>query len=214
MSLARQLRTPLFVTKLDISGAVPADLDLANELLAEAQFAIFRRMPRLAVINSFTALETLANSVFKRERRQQLIGWGVPEHEAEAIAENERRANRTREKFLLGAGISHACSRSLLLENKTLYDEILRLEEKVRHGVVHKGTQPAIIEAKAAFRACCKGVRWLCDVAGYPKKEMVPPPDEVVPGFGAGSQDPFVCGPAEMEVLRRMFRIVLPSGDP
>ena len=48
--------------------AVPPEADLANELLAEAQLSLFRRLPRLAVLNSFTAVETLANSVFKQVR--------------------------------------------------------------------------------------------------------------------------------------------------
>src|ERR1019366_1153993 len=104
-SVARQLRTPLFVTDLKALPKVPDEVDLANELLAEAQVAIFRQSLRLAVLNSFTAVETLANTVYKRSRKTQLISWGVPETEAETIAENERKTHRTDERFLLGVGM-------------------------------------------------------------------------------------------------------------
>lgn len=211
MSLPRQLRAPLFLVDLEHMGNTPPELDLANELLAEAQLAIFRRIPRLAVLNSFTAAETLANSVYRSMRQSQLIGRGVAQDRAEAMAENERRSHRTDERFLFGSGMKEATGRSLFEENKKVYDDLIRLEENVRHQVSHRGARPSIEEARASLVTCCEAVRWLCDVAGMAKKEMTAALDKSLPGLSATSNSPHVCSPADMEVLRRMFGIVLPA---
>lgn len=188
---------------------MPSELDLANELLAEAHVSLFRRMSRLAVLSSFTALETLANVVFKQKRKSQLTGWGVPEVESEGIAEAERRAHRTDEKFLLGSGMKQACGRSLIEDNKHLYDQVIDLEQRVRHQVAHRGVRPNADDAKACFKACCEVVRWLSAVAGFPQKDMLPSAEDSAPGFSAGSAEPFACSAGDMEVLSRMFGITL-----
>ncbi len=207
---ARQLRAPLFVTNL-APLVVPPELDLANELLAEAQLAIFRRLPRLAVLNSFTAIETLANAVYRLKRNQQLSGWGVPESDAESIAEHERKAHRTDEKFLLNSGMQGVAARSLFTEDQKTYESIIRLEEKCRHSVVHRGTKPSIDEAKEAFKVCCVGARWLSDVAGFPIKDLLPKPSEAIHGIQTGGMEPHVSSPAEIEVLARMLNICRPT---
>lgn len=207
-STAKQLRAPLFVTDLQNTPQEPDELSLSHELLAEAQVAIFRRQLRLAVLNSFSALETLANAVFFQMRRSQLINWGVPENEADKIAEAERKSHRTDEKYLLGDGMKQATGRSLFEDNKAVYNDVIRLEKDVRHEVAHKGRRPDRAEGKACFRACCEGVRWLCQVAGFPVKDMLPPPENSSPGFSTSSTEPYVCGEGEMEMLRGMFRII------
>jgi hypothetical protein len=214
VSLPRQLRAPLFLADLQNVAQMPPELDLANELLAEAQLAIFRRVPRLAVLNSFTAIETLANSIYRSQRVSQLVGWGVPSDDAEAIAENERKGHRTDEKFLFGSGMKSATGRSLVEENKKLFDDLIGLEEKIRHQVSHRGLRPTIDEARAIVVACCEGVRWLCDVGGLPKKEMVAPPHKSFSAFAsAANMPPHTCSAVEMEVLRRIFGIVaVPDG--
>jgi hypothetical protein len=185
-SIGRQLRLPFFEADLK-KVAYPPDLDLANELLAEAHVSLFRSIPRLAVLNSFTAVETLANSVFGRLRSAQLVKYGVPEKDAEEIADGERRANRTDERYLLNTGLQKMVGRSLAIENKALYDEILKLEKQIRHTVAHKGIRPTMDEARNCHRVCCEVVRWLSEVAGYPNKPLVPAGQPSM-SFAAGSE--------------------------
>jgi hypothetical protein len=92
-----------------------------------------------------------------------------------------------------------------------VYDQILKLEEDVRHKVVHRGLKPELKDAKECFRACCEVVRWLCDVAGYPKKDMHPLLDQSASGFAMRSGEPHVCSETEMETIARMMRVVFPQ---
>jgi hypothetical protein len=214
LSIARQLRSPIFLADLQ-QVKFPPEVDLANELLAEAQLSIFRRLPRLAVMNSFTALETMANFVFKSARTNQLTGFGVPSEQAEKIAEDERHSHRTDEKFLLHAGLQNAAARSLATENKALYDEMLSLEKDVRHKVTHRGVQPDVTEAKRSFKCACEVVRWLCGVAGLPQKPMNPPLDKSAPRFSAsGNRESFVCSEMEMRLISQMIGVVSTSAPP
>lgn len=210
MSLARQLQMPLFVADFKSLPEEPDQVSLAHELLAEAQVALFRGLLRLAVINSFTALETLANFIFKRQRSAQLARWGVPEEESIAIAETERKSHRSDEKFLLGEGMKQATGRSLFEDDKALYDSLLRLEKDVRHEVVHRGKRPEKLSAKETFRACCEVVRWLCDVAGLPVKPLTPALNTHTFQIAASSATPNVCSAAELETIRRMFGVLDP----
>jgi hypothetical protein len=64
INLARQLNQPLcYVNAPPPSAQPPSSVDLSNELLAEAQLALARSIGRSAVINSYQAVETLANDV-------------------------------------------------------------------------------------------------------------------------------------------------------
>lgn len=211
MSLARQLQVPLFVFDFKSLPNEPDHVSLAHELLAEAQVALFRGLLRLAVINSFTALETLSNFVFKQQRLKQLKKWGVPEAEATVIAEDERKDHRSDERFLLGEGMKKATGRSLFQESKALYESLLKLEKEVRHEVVHRGIRPDKAKAKEAFRSCCEGVRWLCDVGGFHVKPLSPDFKAHTFQISADSATPHVCSATELETIRRLFGAMGPS---
>lgn len=209
LSLARQLRVPLFTVDFPEDEFVPAQLSLANELLAESQMSIFRRLPRLTVLNACAAVEILANWVYKQKRYAQLVDEGHDEIEAEAMADDDRKRSRTDETFLLHSGLRKACGRSLCKEHKALYDAFLRHESE-RHQTAHRGQRPAMEAAKSCFHHCCEVVRWLCTVAALPTKPMLPPPDEVIPGLAVASGEPHVCSGPEMELMRWMFNVVNP----
>ena len=141
------------------------------------------------------------------------MGWGVPEFNADATAENERKSHRADERFLLGEGMKAATGRSLAEDNKSLYDELLSMEKDLRHQVAHRGMRPPLPEAKACFRACCEGVRWLCDIAGFRVKEMNPVAESFTRGLSAGSSKSHVCSETEMETIRRMFGVILTTAE-
>jgi hypothetical protein len=118
INLARQLNQPLcYVDPPTPSAQPPSPVDLSNELLAEAQFALARSLPRSTVINSYQAVETLANVVFKRLKKTQLLSAGSSEPDAEVTAEQDRKKHRTEASFLLHRGLDAACGRSLSKED-------------------------------------------------------------------------------------------------
>lgn len=141
---------------------------------------------------------------------ERLKKWGVPEQEAVVIAEDERKAHRSDEKFLLNEGMKKGTGRSLFEDDKTLYDSLLKLEKNVRHEVVHRGKRPEKAKTKEAFRACCEGVRWLCDVAGFHVKPLRPDLNSHTSQMVANSVTPYVCSATELEMIRRMFNAMGP----
>ncbi len=205
MSVARQLKVPLFTVDPEETTQLDPAVDLANGLLAEAQMALFRRLLRLTVLNSCAAVEGLANHVYKQKRLAQLAGDGMNQSEAEELAETDRRQHRTDEKFLLHKGMKDACEHSLFEEKKDLYDEFLRWEE-IRHQTAHAGLTPTKEDAESCFKICCDVVSWLCHLAGYSAKPIQP--TRVIPGFAASTDNQHTCSPAELETLRRMFGIL------
>jgi hypothetical protein len=209
INVARQLSAPLFLADLTTVPTVQPEMDLCNELLAEAQTALFRHTRRLTVLNACLAVESLANYTFRKRRIEQLLASGTPPQNASVTAEQERKRNRTNEAFLLHSGILAASGRSLVVENKKLYDEFL-VHKKMRHQTAHAGYLPQADEARACFVCCCEVVRWLCDVAMLPIKPMLPN-QNVMSGFAAQSGSSYVLSAAELDTIRRMFGIVLPS---
>src|SRR5262245_2338440 len=84
-SLGRQLQQPTFFMEPPAMLDAATPLDTTNELLAEALMALYRGMPRLTVVNSYTALESLANVVYSEGRVAQLLANNVPKEYAESV---------------------------------------------------------------------------------------------------------------------------------
>jgi hypothetical protein len=157
INLARQLNHPLCYFDPPNSSLQASPVDLSNELLAEGQFSLARSLPRSAVINSYQAMETLANTVFKTKKTAQLVALGTPESDAERTSEQERKTHRTEASFLLHRGLDAACGRSLYKEDQKKYVAMLELQ-KLRNEVAHAGYKPSPTEAEAAHLLCCKVV--------------------------------------------------------
>ena len=121
VNTARRMERPVFFLDYAPPKATIPELDTSHELLAEAQMSLFRGTRRLAVINAYAAVESLANAVFKKARIDQFVSSGADHVGATATAEAERRRHRTDEKFLLHHGLHQATQRSLCHENKGLY---------------------------------------------------------------------------------------------
>jgi hypothetical protein len=173
------------------------------------QMSMFRGMRRLAVLNSYVAVESLANGIFKKREVERLVATGMPGQDAEIAAEQERKSNRTSAEFLLHKGMHAACGRSLCNENKILYDQILALRDQ-RHVIAHAGRKPDSNYTKEAHRTACEAVRWLADVGSLTIKPMLPDPPSTILAFSTFAKDNHVCSPAEMEVIRRLFDIIHP----
>ncbi len=184
--------------------------DLSNELLAEAQLSLARNLTRTAVINSYQAVETLANVVFKQMRKLQLLAQGMSEGDAEKTAEDERKKLRTDASFLLHRGLKAACGHSLCDEDKQKYDEILKLKE-LRHQVAHAGYKPSGTEAEAGHVLSCEVLQWLCRMGGFPVRPLLPDDRDLIPGLQTMGGDTNVLSPIGVEFLRKVLSIRPPQ---
>jgi hypothetical protein len=182
INLARQLHQPLCHVAFPEGSALTTPADLSNELLAEAQVSLFRGLFRSAVLNSYQAVESLANVVFKAGQISRYISDGMPQATAEAEAEKQRAQQRTRIKFLVHDGLLAACSRSLFIDDREKYEALCRLNQ-FRNQVAHAGKKPALSEAEAAHQLCCEVVQWLCGVGGFPVRQMLPPEEDLARGL-------------------------------
>lgn len=211
INLARQLNQPLcYVDSPTPSTEPPSPVDLSNELLAEGQFALARSLPRSAVINSYQAVETLANVVFKNLKKAQLLSAGSLEPDAESTAEQERKQHRTEASFLLHRGLDDASGRSLFREDQRKYDRILKLQG-VRHQVAHRGYKPSPTEAENAHLLCCEVVQWLCGVAGFPVRPLLPDDQDLLPGLQTIANDINIRSAVTLEFLRRALNLHPPQ---
>lgn len=141
ISFGRHLSNPLFAMDVPAQNESAEPMDTANELLAEALMSLFRGMPRLAVLNSYTAVESFANVVFATSKIERLVANNVPREIAEEVVEDERKRHRTEASFLYHRGMKSATDRSLHDERKDLYSELLKLQD-LRHRVAHTGYKP------------------------------------------------------------------------
>jgi hypothetical protein len=204
---ARNLQQPLFfLTDVD-PDVQDSPFQVTDELLAEAQMSLFRGMPRLTVLNSYGAVELLANIVFTDQHTQKLLKEQVPEKYASELSELKRRGNnRTDPRFLFHKGIKDACGRSLLEENKANYDQLLKLQA-LRHDVAHLGKKPSEDEARAAHKLCCEVAQWLSEVAGRPAKPLLPEEQDSIKGMNVGSGDSFSINSQQMDFIRRVLGV-------
>jgi len=207
----RSLHKPLFFMDSETGEVSTTPFGVAHELLAEAQMSLLRGMTRLAVVNSYTAVESLANAVFLQEKVKKFVSVNVPLEAATNFVEEERERHRTDKNFLFNSGMKDASGRSLFEENKSLYDGLLKLQQ-VRHKVAHTGFRPSVDDAKAAHRLCCEATRWLSDVAGFPSKELFPSEDMVSPGVSIRFKDAFAQDESNSALLRELLAAL--SADP
>lgn len=212
ISVSRRLQYPLFFLQSDPAeaSAMDAVMGASNELLAEAQMSSFRGMTRLAVLNSYGAVEMLANAVFTKTQTERLLASGVPAETAERLVEEDRQRHRTDPNFLYHRGPLESCGRSLQVEDKAKYDQLLELQ-KLRHQVAHAGFRPSVDQGRDAHRLCCECAQWLAGVAGLPVKPLWPPQEACVPGFSVATGDAFAMPKGELDFLRFHLGAVKPA---
>jgi hypothetical protein len=88
--MGSRLRQPAFMMKPPGEAENASLVDVPNELLAEAQRSLFREATRLALLNSYSAAELLANSVYTTTMVAHLISDQVPRAYAEQMTEEKR----------------------------------------------------------------------------------------------------------------------------
>ncbi len=208
ISLGRQLQNPAFVIDVPESVEGSSPLDAANELLAESLMSLYRGMPRLTVLNAYTAVESLANTVFTATKVAMLLGHNVPREVAERFVEEERDRHKTEPHFLFNKGIKDASGRSLMEEDKEQYDALIRLQ-KLRHRVAHTGYKPTLDEAREAHKTCCEAVRWFAGVGGMPVKPMLPDSQAAFPGISSEFKDAHAKNPLELGYIRHLLNAVV-----
>jgi hypothetical protein len=173
INVARQLHKPL--CRLELDGVVTShpSLELSHELLAEAQVAFFRGLLRTTVLNSYQAVESFANHIFKEKKTAALIAEGKSATAAEDEAEQLRKQKRLDIKFLTNHGLKAASGDSLLQHNQKIHEALCELKE-LRNQVAHAGRKPVQNEAEDGYALCCDVMRWLSGVGGYPVRALLP----------------------------------------
>lgn len=216
ISLARRLQHPLFFLDLPEDGPNETSdsllIQASNELLAEAQMSLFRGMPRLTILNSYGAAESLANAVFKKKKTELLLANNVPPQLAETLVEEERQRHKTEPRFLFHRGLKSTCNRSLYDEDKQKYDDLVALQS-TRHCVAHTGYRPSTEEARSAHKLACECAQWLADVGGLPTKALLPQQEVQVPGFSTVASDAHAVTAGEFEFLRKAMGFVTPADE-
>ncbi len=139
-------------------------LDLPYELLADANSAICREMPRVAVFNAYSAVEVFAVAVYRRLKVQSIVKSGKSMPEAEGIVDKELRKPDLM-KLLLNTGMKEIAGRSLYSEDAKKYDSFLKAKKR-RNEVCHEGLAISTKEAEELFKLCCEVVQWIGSVAG------------------------------------------------
>ncbi len=211
ISLARLMHQPLFYFGDNDYNAVTPTADTSNELLAEALMSLYRGMPRLTVLNSYAAVESLANSIFKLKLKQKIIKSGTNSKKAEEMAEKKRKSIRTKIGRLTHKGLKEVCGRSLYCEDDELYYQLMSFYQ-IRNKVAHGGAVPDFKEAEEGHKLCCEVVRWLCRVGGLNVKEMAPPQSQAVPGFTTMSKDNFAKPGFVLDFIRKLLDSVSVKG--
>lgn len=211
ISLARRLQHPLFFLDLEESAKENANshplIEVANELLAEAQMSLYRGLTRLTILNSYGAVESLANAVFSKLKTEMLEAKNVPSEFAGSLVEEERQRHKTEPSFLFHRGLKDCCGRSLFDEDKDKYDALNELQN-IRHKVAHAGYKPTSDEARKWHKLACECVQWLADVGGLPVKPLLPTQDAQINGFTATDKDVNAISAEEFELLRHSFDLV------
>jgi hypothetical protein len=163
------------------------------------------------VLNSYQAVETLANAVFVVKHEAKLVAGGVSAAEAAMQAEALRKAKRTDIKFLVHHGLEPACGSSLHREKKGQYDALCAIKE-LRNQIAHKGRKPTQPEASEAHTLCCEVVRWLCGVGGHPMRPLLPDVAATAPGLLSLPSDVNAVPGAATAFLRWVLGITPDNG--
>jgi hypothetical protein len=211
MSVARNLQVPLFVMeKLDeeVDGVVEG----TNELLAEAMVSLMRGTTRLTVLNSYGAVENLAQTILVKARAANLRVEGVPDAVAIRLAEDALARKKLDANELYHSVMRAETGRSLHDEKKPEYDALLGLQ-KIRHDVAHRGYRPTADQARGGHRTACEVARWLCEVGGYPVKAMTPTVECTNPHLQVFSKDVFAKSELEFAAIRALLGALAPENE-
>jgi len=212
MSLARNLQAPLFVME-EHDQELDQLIESTNELLAEALVSLMRGTTRLTILNSYGAVENLAQIILVKARASNLRSEGVPDAVADRIAEDALARKKLDAPELFHRSMKLETRRSLCDENKTEYDALLELQ-KIRNDVAHRGYRPTPDQARKGHRTACEVVRWLCEVGGYPVKAMMPTVECTNPNLQVFSKDVFAKNELEFAAVRALLGALVPDSNP
>lgn len=148
-------------------------LQLPYALLADANSSICRELPRIAVFNSYAAVEVFAEALYRRLKTNSLVAGGMSTPDADAEVNDQLKTTRDLMKLLLHTGLKEVTGRSLFDEQQTVYDTFFKLKKR-RNEVVHSGVLPTLTEAKDAYKLCCEILAWVAKTGGIQVKPYYP----------------------------------------
>jgi hypothetical protein len=142
-------------------------VDLADELLIEAERALMQRFPRQAIATCHTALEAASSSLLTGA----MLLRGVDDHQVDQMLSTRNLTSK------LGPLMGRYCGYNLRNENRTLWQGFGRVND-LRNDIVHRGYRPTHDDAEQALRITRSLLRWLRMVRQRNKVSSAPPRHE------------------------------------
>lgn len=125
-------------------------VDLADELLIEAERALAQRFPRQALATCHTALEAGASALLTRG----MLRRGVADHQVDQILSTHNLTTK------LGSLMGRYCGYDLRKENRALWQAFMRVND-MRNDVVHRGRRATDEDAEQTLGVTRDLLEWL-----------------------------------------------------
>ncbi len=125
-------------------------VDLADELLIEAERALVQRFPRQAIATCHTALEAASSTLLT----SAMLRRGVADHQVDQMLSTRNLTSK------LGPLMGRYCGYNLRNENRRLWQGFGRVNE-LRNDIVHRGYRPTYQDAEQTLRITRSLLHWL-----------------------------------------------------
>jgi hypothetical protein len=125
-------------------------VDLADELLMEAERALAQRFPRQAIATCHTALEAASSALLTGA----MLLRGVADHQVDQMLSTRNLTSK------LGPLMGRYCGYNLRNENRRLWQGFGQVND-MRNDIVHRGYRPTHEDAEQALRITRNLLRWI-----------------------------------------------------
>lgn len=125
-------------------------VDLADELLIEAERALAQRFPRQAIATCHTALEAASSALLT----SAMLLRGVADHQVDQMLSTRNLTSK------LGPLMGRYCGYNLRNENRRLWQGFGRIND-MRNDIVHRGYRPTHEDAEQALRITRSLLHWI-----------------------------------------------------
>ncbi len=125
-------------------------VELADELLIEAERALSQRFPRQAIATCHTALEAASSALLTRGMHRQ----NVADHQIDQMLSTRSLSSK------LGVLMGRYCGYNLRNENRALWRSFSHIND-ARNDIVHRGRRPTYDDAEEVLRITRNLMGWL-----------------------------------------------------
>ncbi len=143
-------RNDAWYRELERSLRKAQPVDLADELLIEAERALAQRFPRQAIATCHTALEAATSALLT----EAMLLRGVADHQVDQMLSTRNLTSK------LGPLMGRYCGYDLRKENRRLWQGFGYIND-MRNDIVHRGYRPTHQDGEEALRITRNLLRWL-----------------------------------------------------